>query len=67
MVTKAGIAASLPRDWRSAIAAAESSSFLREALGESFLRSFIAIKTQEWDKFNALVPSTDYDWYLDNV
>jgi glutamine synthetase len=64
---ESGIAATLPRDWRSAIAAAESSSFLREALGESFLRSFIAIKTQEWDKFNALVPSTDYDWYLDNV
>ena len=53
-----GIAATLPRDWRSAIAAAESS---------SFLRSFIAIKSQGWDKSNALVPAIDYDWYLDNV
>lgn len=61
------IARPLPGDWRSAIAAAESSAFLREALGESFLRSFIAIKSQEWDKFNALVPAIDYDWYLDNV
>jgi glutamine synthetase len=62
-----GIATTLPRDWRSAIAAAENSSFLREALGESFLRGLIAIKTQEWDKFNASVPSIEYDWYLDNV
>jgi glutamine synthetase len=62
-----GIAATLPRDWRSAIATAEASSFLREALGESFLRGFIAIKAQEWDKFNAVVPTVDYDWYLDNV
>jgi glutamine synthetase len=64
---ESGIAATLPRDWRSAIAAAESSAFLREALGETFLRSFIAIKSQEWDKFNALVPTIDYDWYLDSV
>lgn len=64
---ESGIAATLPRDWRNAIAAAESSSFLREALGESFLRGFLAIKCQEWEKFNALVPAIDYDWYLDNV
>jgi glutamine synthetase len=64
---ESGIAATLPRDWRSAIATAEASSFLREALGDAFLRSFIAIKWQEWEKFNALVPTIDYDWYLDNV
>jgi glutamine synthetase len=64
---ESGISAILPRDWRSAIAAAESSSFLRDALGEAFLRSFVAIKSQEWEKFNALVPAIDYDWYLDNV
>jgi glutamine synthetase len=64
---ESGIAATLPRDWRSAIAAAASSAFLREALGEAFLRGFIAIKSQEWEKFNALVPAIDYDWYLDNV
>lgn len=59
--------ASLPNDWRSAIDAAERSSFLREALGETFLRNFIAIKRQEWDKFNAFVPQADYDWYLETV
>lgn len=59
--------ASLPHDWRSAIDAAEGSAFLQETLGETFLRSFIAIKRQEWDKFNALVPQADYDWYLETV
>jgi glutamine synthetase len=64
---ESGIAASLPRDWLGAINAAEGSMFLREALGEEFLRAYLAIKTQEWDKYNALVPSTDHDWYLDSV
>jgi glutamine synthetase len=64
---ESGIAASLPRDWLGAINAAEKSVFLREALGEEFLRGFVAIKTQEWDKYNALVPATDHDWYLDSV
>lgn len=62
-----GIAASLPRDWLGAITAAEGSTFLREALGEEFLNAFVAIKTQEWDKYHALVPPTDHDWYLDSV
>ncbi|MBL8271430.1 glutamine synthetase family protein, partial [Steroidobacter sp.] len=64
---ESGIAASLPRDWLGAIRAAESSAFLREALGEQFLKAFVAIKTQEWDKYHALVPATDHDWYLDSV
>ena len=36
-------------------------------LGEDFLRAFVAIKTQEWHKYQALVPPTDHDWYLDSV
>ncbi|MFC4308304.1 glutamine synthetase family protein [Steroidobacter flavus] len=64
---ESGIAASLPRDWLGAIKAADDSLFLHEALGEEFLRAYLAIKTQEWDKYNALVPPTDHDWYLDSV
>jgi glutamine synthetase len=56
-------AAVLPRDWLSAICAAESSSFLRDALGPAFLEAFVAIKRQEWDKFHAQVTRLDYDWY----
>jgi glutamine synthetase len=61
------IAASLPRDWLGAIKAAESSMFLRAALGDEFMRALVAIKAQEWDKYNALIPAIDHDWYLDSV
>jgi glutamine synthetase len=57
----------LPQDWLSAITAAEGSTFLHEALGEEFLRAYLAIKIQEWNKYHALVPATDHDWYLDSV
>ena len=56
----------LPRDWHSAIRAAEQSQFLRDALGEQFMQAFLAIKRQECDKFNAKVSSVDYDWYLES-
>jgi glutamine synthetase len=59
--------AQLPSDWYSAIRAAQSSAFLHEALGERFMHAFVAIKTQECDKFHARVPPADYEWYLDNV
>jgi glutamine synthetase len=57
----------LPRDWLGAIRAAESSTFLQETLGTGFLSAYLAIKHQEWDKFNATVAATDYDWYLETV
>jgi glutamine synthetase len=59
--------ATLPNDWRAAIDAAERSAFLRAALGDAFLDSYIAIKRQEWDKFNARVSEADYEWYLETV
>jgi glutamine synthetase len=61
------VQASLPNDWRAAIDAAERSAFLRDALGEAFLDGYIAIKRQEWDKFNARVSEVDYEWYLETV
>jgi glutamine synthetase len=57
----------LPRDWLEAIRAAESSSFLQETLGAGFMKGYVAIKHQEWDKFNATIAPTDYDWYLETV
>ncbi|HKE92756.1 MAG TPA: glutamine synthetase family protein [Povalibacter sp.] len=58
-------AATLPCDWHSAIRAAAQSQFLRDCLGEQFMRAFVAIKQQECDKFSARVPPTDYEWYLE--
>jgi glutamine synthetase len=60
-------AATLPRDWLAAIEAAAASSFLADTLGRGFLDAYLAIKRQEWDKFNATVPPTDHDWYLETV
>jgi glutamine synthetase len=54
----------LPGSWREALAAAESSPFLREALGAEFMKVFLAIKHQECARFSAEVSELDYAWYL---
>ncbi len=57
----------LPQDWHSAIRVAEQSRFLRDSLGDPFMRAFIAIKKQECDKFFGKVQPADYEWYLESV
>jgi glutamine synthetase len=54
----------LPGSWRRALMVAERSEFLRGALGEEFVRIFIAIKRQECARFSAEVSELDYAWYL---
>jgi glutamine synthetase len=54
----------LPGSWREALAAAEHSPFLRETLGEEFVKIFLAIKRQECARFSAEVCELDYAWYL---
>lgn len=56
--------ASLPADWRSAIAAAKHSGFLKDALGPELHRSFTAIKEAEYARVAAMIPDTDYSLYL---
>lgn len=60
------VSPSLPRDWYASIQAAHASAFLREAFGD-FHQNFLAIKRQEYEKFNAQVTALDYDWYLDTI
>ena len=43
---------------------AAGSAFLRETLGEEFLKIFLAIKNQECARFSAEVSELDYAWYL---
>lgn len=57
----------LPLEWRAAINAAEKSEFLRTALGADFHRIFITIKKHEFEKYNAVVPELDFQWYLELV
>jgi glutamine synthetase len=54
----------MPASWREALAAAEHSLFLRETLGEEFVKIFLAIKRQEYARFSAEVSELDYAWYL---
>ncbi len=54
----------LPQTWHEAIDRAAGSDFLRDALGEGFLKVFLAIKRQECDRFSAEVTELDRAWYL---
>ncbi len=57
----------LPTQWHSALERAADSEFLAWALGEDFLKVFLAVKRHECDKFGALVSDRDYEWYLDSA
>lgn len=54
----------LPRSWQEALQRAAASEFLRDALGAEFLKVFLAIKRQEYERFSAEVSELDYAWYL---
>ena len=43
---------------------AAASAFLHEALGEGFMKVFLAVKRQECERFAAEVTPLDYAWYL---
>ena len=54
----------LPTDWLTALRALEASTWAREALGEEFLKVFLAIKKTEYRQFMAEVGEQDWRWYL---
>lgn len=60
-------AANIPRDWRSAIEAAQKSSFLKDALGEDMHRTFTAVKAAEYARVARTIADVDYDLYLHTV
>ena len=57
----------IPRDWRSAIDLARASDFLRQALGETLHRSYVAIKEAEFFRVASEVSEIDYRLYLDLI
>lgn len=57
-------AAPPPRTWQAALDAARGSGFLGQALGEDFLRIYLAIKAQECARYAAEVTEVDRHWYL---
>jgi glutamine synthetase len=58
------LGAPMPPDWRSAIVAAESSDFLKSALGPDLHRAFIAIKWAEYARMARHVSALDLAHYL---
>ena len=60
-------ASTIPRDWRSAIEAAQKSEFLKEALGEEMHRTFTAVKAAEYARVARTIADVDYDLYLHTV
>jgi len=59
--------ATMPTDWRSAIEAAASSEFLKQALGPDLHRTFIAIKKAEYFRVARTITELDYHLYLHEV
>jgi glutamine synthetase len=64
---KAKAKALLPTDWLTSIQALEQSGWAREALGQEFLRVYLAIKRAEYRQFMAEVGEQDWRWYLSNA
>ncbi len=54
----------LPTDWLTALRALEASTWAREALGEEFLKMYLAIKRAEFRAFMGEVGEQDWRWYL---
>lgn len=54
----------LPTDWLTALRNLEQSSWAKEALGEDFLKIFLAIKWEEFRQFVGEVGEQDWRWYL---
>jgi glutamine synthetase len=61
------VSPAMPADWRSAIAAARGSAFLRDALGATLHRTFTAIKEAEYLRVARAVTELDYRLYLDLI
>ena len=54
----------LPTDWLTALRALENSAWAKDALGEDFLKVFLAIKWNEFRQFMGEVGEQDWRWYL---
>ena len=54
----------LPTDWLTALNALERSDWAKEALGEAYLKVYLAIKREEYRQFMGEVGEQDWRWYL---
>ncbi len=57
----------LPTDWLTSLVALERSDWAREALGEGFVKVYLAVKRAEYRQFMGEVGEQDWRWYLTNA
>lgn len=63
----ADTANTLPRDWNAAIAAAQASDFVNDALGAEMHQTFTAVKAAEYARVARTISDVDYDLYLHTI
>jgi len=54
----------IPTNWFAAVDRFADSTVLKEYLGERFVKMYSTVKRVEQDRYQATVPSVDFDWYL---
>jgi len=57
----------LPTDWSRALDIFDAGTILPRYLGEEYCRLFSIVRRDEYNQFNAVVSSTDYEWYLRSI
>jgi glutamine synthetase len=57
----------LPSNWFAAVDLFETSSVLRDYLGDRFVDMFVSVKRTEQARFFEVVTELDFDWYLRNA
>jgi glutamine synthetase len=60
-------AAALPGDWFAAVRALEAGTILPGYLGAATIAMFASVKRTEQQRYMAVVPPLDHDWYLANA
>jgi glutamine synthetase len=60
-------AAPLPGNWFAAVDALEAGTILKAALGEQLIAMFASVKRTEQQRYMAVVPPLDLEWYLANA
>ena len=60
-------AAGLPGNWFAAVGALAAGTILPAYLGASTIAMFASVKRTEQERYMAVVPPLDYDWYLANA
>jgi glutamine synthetase len=59
-----GMGEKIPVNWFAAVDRFAESAAMKDYLGERFVKMYSTVKRVEQDRYQAVIPSTDFDWYL---